>query len=649
MDSTAGHFACDVAINRRTLHKLTAAIGACIFLVGEACGAHLPSEALAELSLEELAALPVTAVSKMAIPVSDAPASVFVITERDLRRSGKTSLAEGLRLAPNLHVARANPHRYVLDSRNLLRSTGNVLVVVDGRLIYSPLHSETTWASTDLVLEDIDRVEVVAGPNGSLWGANAFNGMINILTRSSADTQGKLVSIGANQHEQHVTARYGGGFNEGGHYRVYVKHRQNNQHSTSDAGSEFWTGWDSTQTGFRTDWETDSDAFTLQGDAYTGRIGEMQGDEVDNRGANLLARVSRNFSQGSHLTLQTYVDYIHRQSTNGFAQDFTTFDMELQHLCEVGNHQTFMWGGGLRYQEDRLDTPPSYTYVPQDYTAQWYNLFVRDDITLTEQLTLTLGAKAEKNPFTGWEAMPSLQLAWSLTSSQLLWAGFARAVRTPSRFETQFRSPREPIVLGDQSFYLLAGNPHLASEVAEVLEVGYRVQPNSHVSYSLTGFYSDYAKLGTVGNTDGGIGLTFLNRGYAEIRGVEMWGSWQALSNLRLHAGVTWEEGRTGVRGIQSEPASSNKDSKYLGLIRASLDITPTVYLDSTLGRVSTPASAITTYTTFDINLGWRPLPHLELSLAGQNIFDDEHIEVYHQSPGVEFGRTFYAKLVWGL
>ena len=635
-------------------HLLPKAIWVVTFICA---GVIHPSQAattLADLSLEQLAELRVTSVSKKPKPLANEPASVFVITEQDIRRSGSTTLPEALRLAPNLQVARLDARNYAITARGFNSAFANkLLVLIDGRSVYSPLFSGVYWDAQDVMLADLDRIEVISGPGGSLWGANAVNGVVNIVTRSAEDTQGELISVGGSVHEQQAAVRHGGELTNDGFYRIYAKHSRHDDTETA-GGTSTYTGWERSQTGFRADWEGYDDHYTLQGDAYSGRLHQAGTDDIKISGANILGRASREFAPGSRLTFQAYVDHTQRHQPNAFVQHLNTIDLELQHECLIGERQMFMWGGGYRYLSDHVDNDVFFAFLPEDLNMQWRNVFIQDEIKLTRNLELTIGAKWEDNPFTGWETLPAIQLGWTPGHNQLIWTKASRAVRTPSRIDRDFYSPTNPPVVDGVPQYLIAGGPDFEAETANVYELGYRQQPVAQMSWSITAFYSEYDKLRTLELNDAATGYVFENQAKADTYGMEIWGSWQPVHNWRLHASLVTQTFdvylEPGSTDISNTTGLASEDPDFYSSIRSSYDLSSHVTIDSTLRYVDElEGSQVPAYTALDVRVAWEISPHLEISLVGQNLTDHSHPE-FGASPGrSEYERALYGKLIWDL
>lgn len=613
-------------------------------------------DSLADLSLEELAAIPVISASKSAKPVSDAAASVFVITNRDIRNAGAPTLTEALRLAPNLQVARVDARNYSVTARGFNNPFQNkLLVMIDGRTVYSPLFSGVYWDAQDIVLEDVARIEVVSGAGGTLWGANAVNGVVNIVSRSSAETQGELLSVGGGPNEQHASARYGGRLvgDSNGHYRVYVKRAEHDDTRTENDISTN-TGYGRTQAGFRMDWGQGAEAVTVQGDAYSGRLHQTATADIEITGANILARSGWRLSSGSTLTLQAYIDHTTRDQPNAFAQEMTTLDIELQHELALGNRQNIVWGTGYRYITDRIDNDQNFAFLPADVNMSWKNIFIQDEILLADNLKLTLGSKWEDNPYTGLEAMPGVRLGWEPDATKLVWTSLSRAVRSPSRIDRDLYAPTNPAIINGVPQYTVNGGPDFISEVAKVFEVGYRSQPVARVSWSTTAFYSEYDKLRTLELNTKGPGLVFKNMAQADTYGVEIWGSWQVFSDWRLHGGLVAQKLNVtldpGSADFTNTTGLANGDPDYYWLVRSAYDISDRVKLNAAIRHVDEiPGFKLPPYTAVDLNIAWAVMPHVELSLLGQNLLGGGHAEFGTTPERSEYERSFFAKLVWGL
>ncbi|MEO7578668.1 MAG: TonB-dependent receptor, partial [Massilia sp.] len=502
-----------------------------LILTGPAALAAAPEGALIDFSLEQLSDIVISSVSRQDTRLANAPAAIYSISAADIRRAGAASLPEALRLAPNLQVARSGAQTYSITARGFSSSTVNkLLVMIDGRSVYSPLFSGVFWDMQDVLVEDIERIEVISGPGATIWGANAVNGVINIITRNAADTQGNLLAVSAGGAERHAALRHGGEA-AGGHYRTYIKTDEGDS-SVNPDGAAGANGWRHAQLGFRADWNGDGRDSTLSGDAYHGTLEQPGGAAVRIGGANLLARVNLKLGAGENLRLQASLDHTERTQPNTGAQRLDTIDLEAQHGVRLGGAHQLAWGGGLRYSRDRVQNGPVLNFMPAARSLLWSNLFAQDEITVAPAWRLTAGLKAEHNSYTGLELLPNLRLAFNASPTSLAWAALSRTVRAPSRFDRELylRAPA-----GAASSYLLAGGPHFLSETARVLELGYRSQPTPELSWSGTLFFSDYQRLRTL-EPGGPLGPVFGNLGEGSARGLELAGRWQPTPRWRLAA-----------------------------------------------------------------------------------------------------------------
>ncbi|HTH45222.1 MAG TPA: TonB-dependent receptor, partial [Oxalicibacterium sp.] len=579
--------------------------------------ARANTDDLGDLSLEELANIQVTSVSKKSESLADAPASIFVVTGDEIRRSGATTLPEALRLAPNLQVARSDARNYAITSRGFNSIFANkLLVLIDGRTIYTPLYSGVYWDAQDVVLEDVERIEVISGSGGTLWGANAVNGVINIITKRAQDTQGLLVSAGGGADERNGVVRYGDKTANGGSYRIYAKHAENDDLRTANGTSTPW-GWSRQQTGFRNDWASGDKQVTLQGDAYNGNLHQFGTPDIAIGGANLLGRFQRKVSDDSSISLQAYWDYTERKQPGAFIEYLNTLDLQLQHSITLSDKHSIEWGAGYRYAMDHVNNDTSFAFLPTSLNMYWGNVFIQDQFALTDTLRLTSGLRLENNNYTGVEVLPSLRLSWKPAKDHLLWGAISRAVRTPSRFDRDLYLPAPP------SSPLLAGGPDFASEVATDVEIGYRGQMTHSLSYSATLFHTDYDKLRTFEPESGRIYAENLAKGSS--RGIEMWGSWQAADQWRLSGGFVAQRIRTEKNPESNDLTAAfgltTSDPSHYWMLRSSYDIDSRQELDMTLryvGALSNPD--VPSYTTMDLRYGWKIRRDLELSVIGQNL-----------------------------
>jgi iron complex outermembrane receptor protein len=604
---------------------------------------------LADLTLEQLANIEVTSVSRRSERLSDAPASIYVITSDDIRRAGVRSLSEALRLAPNLEVARMGSAKYAISARGFNNAIGNkLLVLIDGRTIYTPLFSGVFWDQQNVMLEDVERIEVISGPGATLWGANAVNGVINVTTRAARDTQGTLASFGGGNLDEGAALRYGGKIGESGHYRVYGKTSEL-QNTKRANGTVVADGWEMGQVGFRADWRSAGDSFTAQGDTYSGkseflRAGAFLVPPTTVSGANLLGRWTRQLAGGSDIRVQAYVDHTDRDDPLFYRPRADIFDVEAQHGFRLGAHR-LLWGGGYRQAHDDVGAGIAFSrFIPENSRLDWMNLFVQDEFQISEKLELTAGVKLERNDYTGWEYLPSLRLAWKPADHQLIWGALSRAVRAPSRFDRDvFFPPAGPP-------FAIAGGPSFVSEVANVLEIGNRGQISSFLTYSVTAFRHDWTRLRSA--TSAPLPLFLVNEIDGFVNGVEAWATLQPARNLRLMGGFTTLREHLSFKPGNNETLANDPDHQWM--LRAMFNPAERHELDLMVRRVgSLPLQSVPGYTAIDARWGWQVTRQMEVSITLENINDREHAEIGAPPPGLlatgrsEFGRSAFFKLVW--
>lgn len=606
---------------------------------------------LADLSLEELGRVEITSVSRRAQRLDEAAASVFVITGDMIRRSGAVSLPEALRLAPNLQVARIDAAQYAISARGFNNAIGNkLLVLIDGRTVYAPFFSGVYWDQQDVMLDDVDRIEVISGPGATLWGANAVNGVINVITRPAGQTQGTRVSAAAGALTASLAVRHGlplGGAMPVGHLRVHAKAARHDATRT-EAGVDAPDGWHRRQAGFRADLSAGRGQLTLQGDLYRARsqhrgtFGPFELKPVAYSGANLLARWTQRLAGGSDLRVQAYVDHTRREDSLLYSPHADVADLEFQHGYTAGRHQ-LLWGAGYRRARDDIEPGVFFAFLPPRRTMSWKNLFVQDTVRLGEALDLGLGVKLEHNGYTGTETLPSVRLGWQPTPHQLWWVAASRAVRAPARLDREIVLPPTPP-------YLIAGGPHFVAEVARVLEFGHRSQPRPSLNLSATLFWHDWDRLRS-GQPPPGAQVQNMIAGVTY--GVEAWGAWQATPAWRLSAGLSSLRKKLRLRSgsIDPEgPRNLGNDPSHQWMLRSALDLPHRQELDVTVRRVGAlPDPAVPAYTAVDLRYGWRASPQAELSVMVENLFDAHHPE-FHAAPGrSEIGRGVRVQLRWAL
>jgi iron complex outermembrane receptor protein len=496
------------------------------------------------------------------------------------------------------------------------------------------------------MLEDVERIEVISGPGATLWGANAVNGVINVITRSSGGTQGDLATAGGGDRELRAAVRHGGALGSDGHFRIYGK-VDRLQNTTRANGSAVADGWDRTQAGFRADWGAANGAFTLQGDAYSAQSeqrGLMLGTDVrrvEVSGMNLLARWTRKLADGSDVRVQAYYDQTDRDDFAAFRAKAEIFDLEIQHAMPLGAHK-LLWGGGYRRARDDVQDGLLVGFVPPSKVLQWGNLFVQDEIALSESLSATLGVKFEHNDYTGTESLPSARLAWKLSARDLVWAAASRAVRAPARLD------REIFIFPPSSpNRLVNGGPNFVSEMANVAELGYRAQPTRGLTYSVTAFYYDWDKLRSTQPPP----AVIENMIEGAVYGLEAWAAWQAAPSWRLSGGLTTLHKDLRLKPGSTDPSGPRalgNDPDYQWMLRSSHNLAEGHELDIMLRRVAElPFPNLPDYLALDMRYGWRMRRDLELSLTVQNLGDPGHPESGTTASRSEIARSVFLKLRW--
>ena len=598
---------------------------------------------LTELSLDDLMNIEITSVSKKTERLSEAAASIFVITREDIRQSGYNSIPEVLRLAPNLQVARVDSSQYAITARGFNSTTANkLLVLIDGRTVYTPLFSGVFWDAQDTLLEDIERIEVISGPGGTLWGSNAVNGVINIITRRSQDTKGGLVSLGGGTKDRVAGVRYGANLGENATFRVYGK-GFDRENTTLGNGMNVEDAWKKGQVGFRTDWMQGSDALTLQGDGYTGTIAQV-GDDKSISGANMLGRWNRTFQDGSALQVQAYFDRTRRVYPGVFKEQLDTYDIEAQHRFQVGERHEFVMGGGYRMMHDAVTNGTGLAFLPNVFPLTRINGFIQDSIALHERLKLTLGVKLETNSFTGLEVQPNARLAWKFKDDALLWAAISRAVRVPSRLDTDLFAPGQPP-------FLLAGGPNFRAEKVIAYEVGYRAQLTPQASLSVSTYYNMYDDLRSIEPGPGGtLPFTITNKMKGYSYGLETWGSYRMFDWWKMSLGYNYLKEKLGfdADSRDSNIAAAGNSPAHQFSARSAINLPQNLEWDVGLRVISTLSSPdVRNYVALDTRLGWIFMKNTELSLSGFNLLDPNHPEFGAAPNRSELARAFYAKMVW--
>ncbi len=625
----------------------------------------------------------VTIASKKEQEVLDVPAAVYVLSQEDIRRSGVTTIPEALRMVPGINVAQVTSNKWAISSRGFNGAySKKLLVLMDGRSIYSPFFGGVYWDVQETLLEDIEKIEVVRGPGGTLWGSNAVNGVINIVTKHARDTIGGLVTAGTgNLEEGFAGARYGGKVSEATYFRLYAKHSEKDEFVTPEGrGQE--DDWNMTKGGFRIDTElTSEDSLTFQGDIYEGETGEPLTvpveeiwsnrpilDTADLSGGNILARWEHVFSPDSEFQVQIYYDRIERL-TSVCSEERDTFDFDFQHRFTLGDLQEIVWGLGYRYTTD--DTADTFvvSFEPDTRGVDIWSAFIQDEFSFMEdRLRFTVGSKFEDNDYSGFEIQPSARVLFKPVDNHSVWVSVSRAVRIPSRSHADIRMNIAALQQGERRLLLTAfGNDDFDSEKVVAYEAGWRSELSEKLQVDLALFYNEYDDLFTMEDgspffEDGHIVLVrnFDNKMEGETYGGELSLRWQALDNWNLAAGLSLLRMNLEVSGNElHRPAKvEGRSPEEQFFIRSMLDLPYNLAFDTSLYYFSSLGYYVSEHDNLDVpafarvdlRLGWQPLPSLILEAVGQNILDDQHPEFQAGEAGInptEVPRSFYGKVTW--
>jgi iron complex outermembrane receptor protein len=612
----------------------------------EALSDTLSGQELKGKNLEELMQMDVTSVSKHAAPLFETPAAVQVVAQEDIQRSGATTLPEALRLAPNLGTAQIDSRQWAISARGFNGTAANkMLVLIDGRSVYTPLYSGVFWDVQNLFLPDIERLEVVSGPGGTLWGANAVNGVINVIPRRSGDpaSQGWNAYGGAGTTDRVFGGvRYGGHLGERATYRVYGMYfdKDNSMRSSGLDGSDAWRVG---QGGFRADWDAnEKDAMVFEGDLYAGTASEPVNGDIQVNGGNVLGRWTHTVDEHSSFEIQSYFDRTHRILPNTFGENLNTYDFDFQHRLHSAGLIDFTWGVGFRYYMDDVENTPVLAFLPPNLDFRLYTAFLQDEITIVEHLSLTLGSKFERNDFTGLQFQPSARLSWLVSPDHFLWTSVSRAVRTPSRIDRDLYVPGVPP-------YLLAGGPNLRSEKLVALELGYRFSSRL-ATLDVATFYNLYDDLRSV---EPGPPWVIANGLEGTSSGAEIVLSCQPTDWWRLRTGYVFFQEfiavKPGSHDINMGLGEGN-DARHRLKIHSLMNLTKHIELDAWLRGVSdlTLASApVPGFVTLDLRLALNVSRNLAVSVTGQNLLRDRHPEFGSPAARNEIERAVLGRIDW--
>ena len=647
----------------------------------------------------------VTSVTKKQQRLHEAAAAVFVITQEDIRRSGVTSIPEALRMVPGLQVARIDTNTWAISSRGFNGQIANkLLVLMDGRSVYSPTYSGVYWDVQDTLLDDIERIEVIRGPGATLWGANAVNGVINIITKSANETKGGLIKLGAGNEEKGFAGlRYGTELNKSTHGRLYVKHFVRDASKNLLDGMDWGDDWEALRGGFRLDGNlSERDDWTLQGDVYDNQKKQNVGqivqdptlydlsgidpslppgtfipttasgitDTLETSGWNLLGRWNHVFDSQSSTSLQIYFDHTERDEYV-LKQDHDILDIDFQHNLSLSERQDLIWGLGYRHIEEDFYNTYSVSIVPDNSSQNLYSAFIQDQIELApDRLFLTFGSKFEHNEYTGYEIQPSLRGLWKIDATSSLWAAVSRAVKTPSRIENNARliaiggliTTGNPFVPAVPVVTTIYGNEAVTSEKLLAYELGYRLQPWENLSVDLTTYYNDYRNLVTYEPIDQTT-IFVDNKMSGQATGLELALDWHPTQWWRIqasytHINLSMELDADSHDSFNSEKISEDSSPEHQFSLRSSMDLPKDWELDfwvyyvdevrtASIGAVLADIT-IDNYTSSNIRLGWRPYKDIEISLVGMNLQGGHTEFVSQYLNGVtEVERSMYAQVRW--
>lgn len=603
---------------------------------------------LSDLTIEQLSEIDVTTVSKRAESIATAPSSVFVISRDMIARSAALTIPELLRLAPNLHVMQRNARDYVISARGLSGNStaqnfaNKLLVLIDGRSVYTPIFSGVYWDMQDVPFDSIERIEVISGPGATLWGANAVNGVINIITRRPGDVDGSSASATIGNYEKAAALTLAGGTDRLA-WRLYGRGIDAREFRDA-AGAGAGDGWRRGQAGFRVDWTASSrDTLTIQGDVFVGDLDQLQGAKQGIAGANLLARWTRIAPSGGRTEVQGYFDHVERgASATDLKFSVQTWDVSAQHNLTAGNHE-LVGGVNARTVRYHIRGRPDFFFVPPRRTTLLVNSFVQDRIALSPRLDLVLGVKLEKNPWIDLEVLPSARLGWSISDRLYAWAAVSRAIRAPTPFD---RDVEERVA----NIIELSGDPDFRPETLIAYEAGARVDFGARGTLSLATFYNVYDRLRNIERIPSPIlSLQWGNGLEADSYGVEAWGQYAVAPWWRLDAAVSWYRREARFRNGAATffgVAQLGNDPEWRASLGSAFDLGGNVTLDGQLRYVGVlPDPRVPAFTELNVRLAWQPVARVTLALAGLNLLRASHREF--AEPALPVPRRVEAQVQW--
>ncbi|HKX33442.1 MAG TPA: TonB-dependent receptor [Blastocatellia bacterium] len=659
---------------------------AVMMLTASVCGraqSPVTSSDLSMASLEELMNVKVTSVSKKEETFFQTAAAIYVITQDEIRRSGLNSIPELLRLVPGLEVARIDGNKWAISARGFnIRYAYKLLVLIDGRSVYSPEFSGVYWESLNVPLDEIERIEIIRGPGGTLWGANAVNGVINIITKDSIETQGGLLTVGGGNEEHGFgSLRYGGRLGGNASYRVYANffNRSPLVDASGHRASDRWSG---SGGGWRLDWERSKrDFLTFQGDLHDHHLRETSGlvsplapfvpprnTPGEFTGGHVLGRWTHTFSERSDTVLQAYFDRSRREIKDG-GERFDTYDLDFQHHVALGRRQDLIWGLGYRLIADQTNSNAGtpLQFIPKGRTVQLFSGFVQNELTLIKnRLRLTIGSKLEHNDYSGFDLQPNVRLLWTPSAHQTVWAAASRAVRTPARFQEGFQATSAisdevvgPVVIAVSTV------PHAKSEELRAYEFGYRVRPAGRLSLDVATFFNFYDRLLSIEAGQPTFEFTpqpphfvfpaqYLNLMRGSTYGLEAVVNLELTRRWKCRAGYSFLEMALNHKLLGREVSVDSFEGgnpKHQFQIHSFLKLPGNFTLDHSLYYVAhLPLQQIPAYARLDARLGWRVREGIDLSLGLQNLLDPRHPELNSLDADVitsQPKRSIYGKATW--
>ena len=615
----------------------------------QTAASNVPQD-LKKLSIEELAQIDVTSVSRRSERLSEAAAAVSVINSDQIFRSGLTTLPEVLRLADAIDVARVNSSTWATSLRGFTTNPANkLLVLMDGRSVYSPLTSGTFWDAEDTVLSDVERIEVVRGPGGAVWGPNAVNGVVNVITKSALSTIGDYVSVAAGSDEHvYAVGRHGGSMG-GGAYRIFGKYRQHGAQVFTDTGADAGDPVQLGQAGFRMDSSSDGAmTWVLEGEGYRGTNGFSDRPDGDIAGGNVVGRWTREFSGSSAFQAQFYYDGTYRKIPNQFTEHRHTFDLDAQQRINKGRHD-LMFGGEMRFSRGNDVGVAGFIFDPQVRTNSLLSAMAQDEIAIgAKKVFLTVGSRFDRNDYTGFEVQPTVRARWSVDARQTLWGAVSRSVRLPTRLDTDLRLI-DPVTKRTT----LTGSEDFDAEEVVAYEAGYRIRPVPLLSIDVATFVNRYDRLRSTELTFTPQPLIVLdNLLNARTSGVELAGTVQARPAWRLHGSYSYLHKELsfdpGSRDVYRGTVEGN-DPAHLLSLQSWLDLPGHTAVDALFRRVGTrPDPVVPAYSELDLRLGWMPRPGWDLSVVGQNLLHAHHSELLPaNAPHYDFRRGVFVRSRW--